>query len=191
MNSAPHHVKREEIIDYQTYSEIRDEIRDEIMKIKTSRRIHLGQYLTFLFENHETIKYQIQEITRAERTVRESSIQEEIAVYNSLLGSKGQLGCALLIEIPEEKDRRPLLTAWLGLQEHFYLVLKDGSRVYAEYDPAQVGEDRLSAVQYLTFSLDSPPIGLGCDFETLNEEIDLSKEQMEALAEDLSATQVV
>ena len=191
MNSAPHHVKREEIIDYQTYSEIRDEIRDEIMKIKTSRRIHLGQYLTFLFENHETIKYQIQEITRAERTVRESSIQEEIAVYNSLLGSKGQLGCALLIEIPEEKDRRPLLTAWLGLQEHFYLVLKDGSRVYAEYDPAQVGEDRLSAVQYLTFSLDSPPVGLGCDFENLNEEIDLSKEQMEALAEDLSATQVV
>jgi len=190
MNSAPHHVKREEIIDYQTYSEIRDEIRDEIMKIKTSRRIHLGQYLTFLFENHETIKYQIQEITRAERTVRESSIQEEIAVYNSLLGSKGQLGCALLIEIPEEKDRRPLLTAWLGLQEHFYLVLADGSRVYAEYDSSQVGEDRLSAVQYLTFSLDSPPVGLGCDFENLNEEIDLSKEQMEALAEDLSATQV-
>ena len=191
MNSAPHHVKREEIIDYQTYSEIREEIRDEIMKIKTSRRIHLGQYLTFLFENHETIKYQIQEITRAERTVRESSIQEEIAVYNSLLGSKGQLGCALLIEIPEEKDRRPLLTAWLGLQEHFYLVLADGSRVYAEYDSSQVGEDRLSAVQYLTFSLDSPPVGLGCDFENLNEEIDLSKEQMEALAEDLSATQVV
>ena len=191
MNSAPHHVKREEIIDYQTYSEIRDEIRDEIMKIKTSRRIHLGQYLTFLFENHETIKYQIQEITRAERTVRESSIQEEIAVYNSLLGSKGQLGCALLIEIPEEKDRKPLLTAWLGLQEHFYLVLADGSRVYAEYDSSQVGEDRLSAVQYLTFSLDSPPVGLGCDFENLNEEIDLSKEQMEALAEDLSATQVV
>ena len=191
MNSAPHHVKREEIIDYQTYSEIRDEIRDEIMKKKTSRRIHLGQYLTFLFENHETIKYQIQEITRAERTVRESSIQEEIAVYNSLLGSKGQLGCALLIEIPEEKDRRPLLTAWLGLQEHFYLVLADGSRVYAEYDSSQVGEDRLSAVQYLTFSLDSPPVGLGCDFENLNEEIDLSKEQMEALAEDLSATQVV
>lgn len=191
MNSAPHHVKREEIIDYQTYSEIREEIREEVMKIKASRRIHLGQYLTFLFENHETIKYQIQEITRAERIVRESSIQEEIAVYNSLLGSKGQLGCALLIEIAEERDRKPLLTAWLGLQEHFYLVLADGSRVYAEYDSAQVGEDRLSAVQYLTFSLDSPPVALGCDFESLNEEIALSKDQMEALAEDLSATQVV
>jgi len=191
MNSAPHHVKREEIIDYQTYSEKREEIRDEVMKIKASRRIHLGKHLTFLFENHETIKYQIQEITRAERTVRESSIQEEIAVYNSLLGVKGQLGCALLIEISEEKERQPLLTAWLGLQEHFYLVLTDGSRVYAEYDPSQVGEDRLSAVQYLTFSLDSPPVGLGCDFESLNEEIELSKEQMEALAEDLSATQIV
>ena len=63
MNLAPHHVKREEIIDYQTYSETRDEIRKEVMRIKAPRRIHLGQYLTFLFENHETIKYQIQEIT--------------------------------------------------------------------------------------------------------------------------------
>ena len=191
MNSAPHHIKREEIIDYQTYSEIRDEMRHEIMKVKAVRRIHLGQYLTFLFENHDTIKYQIQEITRAEKIVRESSIREELIVYNGLLGDNGQLGCALLIEIAEEKDRKPLLTAWLGLQEHFYLVLTDGSRVYAEYDPSQVGEDRLSAVQYLTFSLDSPPVGLGCDFEPLSEEIDLSKEQMAALAEDLSATQIV
>ena len=67
MNLAPHHVKREEIIDYQTYSETRDEIRKEVMRIKAPRRIHLGQYLTFLFENHETIKYQIQEITRTEK----------------------------------------------------------------------------------------------------------------------------
>ena len=50
MNLAPHHVKREEIIDYQTYSETRDEIRKEVMRIKAPRRIHLGQYLTFLFE---------------------------------------------------------------------------------------------------------------------------------------------
>ena len=85
MNLAPHHVKREEIIDYQTYSETRDEIRKEVMRIKAPRRIHLGQYLTFLFENHETIKYQIQEITRAEKVVRESSIQEELDVYNGLL----------------------------------------------------------------------------------------------------------
>jgi len=190
MNLAPHHVKREEIIDYQTYSEAREEIREEIMKIKTPRRIHLGQYLTFLFENHETIKYQIQEITRAEKVVRESSIQEEIDVYNGLLGNTGQLGCALLIEIAEEAERRPLLTAWVGMQNHFYLVLADGSRAYAEYDPAQVGEDRLSAVQYLTFTIDSPPVAVGCDFEQLSEEVDLSDAQKNALAEDLLATQV-
>ena len=190
MNLAPHHVRREEIIDYQTYSETRDEIRKEVMRIKAPRRIHLGQYLTFLFENHETIKYQIQEITRAEKVVRESSIQEELDVYNGLLGNTGQLGCALLIEIAEESERRPLLTSWLGLQNHFYLVLTDGSRVYAEYDPAQVGDDRLSAVQYLTFTIDSPPIAIGCDFEQLSEEIALSDAQKDALAEDLLATQV-
>ena len=77
---APHPVRREEVLDWQTYSDERDSTRATVMELKKSRRIHLGDNLTFLFENHATIWYQIQEIMRAERIVRESGIREELDI---------------------------------------------------------------------------------------------------------------
>jgi len=185
---APHHVRQEEILDWQTYTDDRDTTRAMVMRLKKSRRIHLGENLTFLFENHDTIWYQIQEIMRAERIVRESGIREELDVYNSMLGGPGQLGCALLIEIEDEAKRRPLLEAWLGLQECLYAELADGTRIYAEFDPTQVGQDRLSAVQYLVFTLPEGPVRLGSDFATLELTVNLDDAQRAALAADLAAT---
>ena len=185
---APPHVRQEEILDWQTYTDDRDTTRAMVMRLKKSRRIHLGENLTFLFENHDTIWYQIQEIMRAERIVRESGIREELDVYNSMLGGPGQLGCALLIEIEDEAKRRPLLEAWLGLQECLYAELADGTRIYAEFDPTQVGQDRLSAVQYLVFTLPEGPVKLGSDFATLELTVNLDDAQRAALAADLAAT---
>ena len=185
---APHHVRQEEILDWQTYTDDRDTTRAMVMRLKKSRRIHLGENLTFLFENHDTIWYQIQEIMRAERIVRESGIREELDGYNSMLGGPGQLGCALLIEIEDEATRRPLLEAWLGLQECLYAELADGTRIYAEFDPTQVGQDRLSAVQYLVFTLPEGPVRLGSDFATLELTVNLDDAQRAALAADLAAT---
>ena len=185
---APHHVQQEEVLDWQTYSDDRDSTRATVMELKKSRRIHLGENLTFLFENHDTIWYQIQEIMRAERIVRESGIREELDIYNSMLGGPGQLGCALLIEIEDEAKRRPLLESWLGLQECLYAELADGTRIYAEFDPTQVGQDRLSAVQYLVFALPDVPVRLGSDFAALELVVDLDEAQQAALAADLAAT---
>ena len=185
---APHHVERHEIVDYQTYADARDTLRAAAMAAKAPRRIHVGEHLTFLFENHDTIRYQIQEIMRAERIVRESSIADELATYNAMLGGSGQLGCALLIEIEDEAQRRPLLEAWLGMQERIYAETADGTRVHAEYDETQVGRGRLSAVQYLTFRLDAAPVAIGCDFPALTVEARLTDEQHAALTADLAAT---
>jgi len=184
----PHHVRREEIVDYQTYEDNRGEIRSGAMAIKAPRRIHVGEHLTFLFENHDTMRYQIQEIMRAEKIVREDAIAEELDTYNGLLGGTGQLGCTLLIEIDNEDKRRRMLTAWLGLQEHLYALDHDGNRSYAGFDPSQVGTDRLSAVQYLTFDLSTPPVALGCDFPGMVLETNLDEAQRVALADDLAAT---
>ena len=184
---APHHVRREEVLDWQSYADDRDTVRAAVMELKKSRRIHLGENLTFLFENHDTIWYQIQEIMRAERIVRESGIREELDIYNAMLGGPGQLGCALLIEIEDEAKRRPLLEAWLGLQECLYAELADGTRIYAEFDPTQVGQDRLSAVQYLVFTLPDGPVRLGSDFAALKLAVDLDEAQRAALATDRAA----
>ncbi len=180
-------VHRSDLLDYQTYSERRESIRQQIFETKKPRRIHVGEYLTFLFENHDTIRYQVQEMMRAERIVKEEAIQHELDTYNALLGGQGGLGCALLIEIAEADDRKDLLTEWMGLEKHLYVKFEDGARAYAEYDAGQVGEDRLSAVQYLRFSTDGRvPVALGTDFPSLTAETQLTTEQRAALREDLA-----
>ncbi len=184
----PHHVKRSEIIDYQTYEDHREETRKKVLETKKHRRIHLGENLTFLFENHETIRYQILEIIRAEKIARESSIQEEIDTYNNFLGNSGELACVLLIEIEAESDRKPLLEKWMGLEKCIYILDENGNKIFAEHDASQVGDRRLSAVQYLKFVLDTSPVSIGCSFDQLSGEIELSEQQKNALSEDLEAT---
>ncbi len=184
----PHHVKRSEIIDYQTYEDHREELRKKVLETKKHRRIHLGENLTFLFENHETIRYQILEIMRAEKIARESSIQEEIDTYNNFLGNSGELACVLLIEIEAESDRKPLLEKWMGLEKCIYILDENGNKTFAEHDASQVGDRRLSAVQYLKFVLDTSPVSIGCSFDQLSGEIELSEQQKSALSEDLEAT---
>jgi hypothetical protein len=181
-------VERSEIVDYQTYGELRADIRDAVMKEKEHRRIHVGPYLTFLFETHATIRYQIQEMMRAEQTVKEADILHEIETYNELLGGPGELGCTLLIEIDDPEERATKLTRWLELPKHLYAKLADGTKVRAVYDERQVGEERVSSVQYLKFKVgDRAPVAIGCDHgdPELNHEAALTDAQGAALQKDL------
>jgi hypothetical protein len=179
-------VQREEIVDFETYEEQRHALRAEAMHAKGARRVHVGRHLTFLFENHDTIRYQIQEMTRAERMVKEADIRHEIATYNELLGQRGDLGCTLLIEIADPAERAALLSRWLALPEHLYVRLADETRVRPQSDPRQIGETRLSSVQYLKFSVGrQPPVAIGCDHPELTIEAPLSDEQRETLRIDL------
>jgi len=180
-------VQRNQIVDYQTYADIRDAVRERIFAVKQLRRVHVGEHLSFLFENDETTRYQIQEMMRAEQIVKESAIQHEIDTYNELLGGPGELGCSLLIEIEDAAQRAPLLTKWLDLPSHLYVRLEEGSKVYATFDPRQVGDDRLSAVQYIKFDTSGRvPVCVGTDHPELEAEADLTPEQREALASDLA-----
>src|SRR5215469_2164216 len=122
-------VERSEIVDYATYEDLRNEFRAEVMKVKASRRVHLGDYLTLLFENRMTVRYQIQEMMRAERIVREAEILHEINTYNELLGRNGELGCTLLIEIEDPRLRDQKLREWWELPETLYVLLEGGSRI--------------------------------------------------------------
>ena len=76
MTSPSHHVRRDEIVDFQTYDDGREATRTGVMDLKRPRRIHVGEHLTFLFENHDTIRYQVQEMMRVEQIVREASIKQ-------------------------------------------------------------------------------------------------------------------
>jgi hypothetical protein len=180
-------VERREILDYQTYSEQRDGIRAAVLEQKKPRRVHVGGYLTFLFENHDTVRYQIQEMMRAEQIVKEEAIVHEIDTYNELLGEDGAIGGVLLIEIDDPAERAVKLKEWLPLVEHLYAELEDGTRVRATYDPRQVGEERLSSVQYLKFDTGGQvPVALGSDLPALTVQQELDAAQREALRADLA-----
>jgi len=179
-------VERNEIIDYVTYEEKRDAFRDEVMKAKAPRRVHIGEYLTLLFENHLTMQYQIQEMVRTERMVKEADIRHEIETYNEVLGGEGEFGCTLMIEIDDPGVRDVKLKEWWALPEKMYLLLEDGTRILATFDERQRGDDRVSSVQYMKFNTGGRvPVAAGVDLPALQAETQLTQNQQQALSEDL------
>jgi hypothetical protein len=180
-------VRRDEIMPLDAYERSRAEIRSAIMEAKAQRRVTVGGALTFLFENTATIRYQVQEMVRAERMTGEPEIRHELETYNEVLGGPGQLGAVLLIEIPEPAERDRKLREWVGLLPCLYARLEDGTRVRPSYDPRQVGEDRLSSVQYLKFDVrGAVPVAMGADHEAFTAEAALTDAQRLALREDLA-----
>ncbi len=179
-------VIREELLDYQTYAEGRPESRPRVLAVKEKRRVHVGPHLTFLFENHETVRYQVQEMMLAERMVKEADIRHELETYNELLGGPGELGATLLIEIENPAERDEKLRRWVSLPGKLYAKLEDGTKVYAKYDTRQVDE-RLSSVHYLKFDVKGRvPVAFGCDLDEAKGEQALAADQRAALAADLA-----
>ena len=123
---------------------------------------------------------------RVERIVKETDILHEMITYNELLGDSGQLGCTLLIEIDDPDEREEKLTQWLDLTKHLYISLENKSRIRASFDERQIGDSRLSSVQYIKFNTGGKiPVTIGSDLPLLKAETALTADQKKALAEDL------
>ncbi|MEY2988647.1 MAG: hypothetical protein RJB13_2168 [Pseudomonadota bacterium] len=181
-------VERKQVLSLDKYESFREEFRQSAMAAKALRRVHVGEHLTFLFENHETTLYQIQEMLRAEKTTDEAHIVHEIETYNEILGEQGELGCTLLIEIDDPQKRDNLLRQWLKLPEFIYVKTQSGSKVRPQFDERQVGEHRISSVHYMRFRLgDQIPVGVGCDLPDLALESALTTQQISAFCKDILA----
>jgi len=141
-----------EILDLTAYEKIREGFLEEMIEKKRSRRIHVGDSLCFIFENRDTVIFQIQEMTRAERSVSDEAIAAEVGVYNELVPEDDALSATLMIEIPNQASIRRELDRLVGIDEHVHLDIGDAS-VAATFDEKQFEEDRISAVQYIRFPL--------------------------------------
>ncbi|MFV0388275.1 MAG: DUF3501 family protein [Pyrinomonadaceae bacterium] len=180
-------VARSEILDYLTYDEQRVEIRASAMRAKELRRVHLGEFLTFLFENHETVRYQILEMVRVERLVKEADIQHEVDTYNELIGENGELCCTLLVEIEDEAERAEKLKLWVGLPAQLYFKFEDGSKAFAQVDERQNDLEKISSVQFLKFDCgDKLPVAIGCENKFYKHQVTLEKRTADALDADLA-----
>src|SRR5689334_22488444 len=110
-----------EIKNIADYEIEREHWRPEIMMLKDRRRIEAGEHVLFLFENRETVRYQIQEMLRVERIVKKDDIQHELDTYNELIPREGELSATMLIAYPSPEERAVKLRELLGLEDHVWL----------------------------------------------------------------------
>jgi hypothetical protein len=147
-----------EILNLVEYEKVRDARRRRIVELKKARRVSVGRYLTFVFENRDTVWFQIQEMARAERIVDDARIAEEVEVYNALLPPSGELAATLMIEIEETAEIKPVLDKLLGIDTRGYVKMTVGSSVITgDFEVGHSDEERgkLSAVHFVRFAL--PP----------------------------------
>ena len=136
------------------YELSRPEFRQRVIEAKTKRRVALGPLMTLVFENRDTVRFQIQEMLRVERIVRPDKVQEEIDAYNELVPGPGEVAATLFIEVTDPTQVQPTLDRFVGLDEPGRLQLKIAGRPYpARFAAGQSREDRISAVHYVRFDL--------------------------------------
>jgi hypothetical protein len=145
-------VTLKEIMPFAEYEILRPRLRPLIIAEKERRRLAVGEHLTLLFENGQTVWYQVEEMVRSERISDENAIRHEIDTYNELLPRPGELTATMLLEYGDEAQRDAALRALVGLERHLWIRIGD-RREPARFDTRQIATDRVSAVQFVRFPL--------------------------------------
>jgi hypothetical protein len=145
-------VQRNEVLGLADYESIRDRFRSRVIEEKKVRRVSVGDKVSAVFENHDTVLLQIQEMLRTERISREAAVQHEIDTYNAHVPGKDELFATVMIEIGDKDEREAFLASARGFERHVALLV-DGEKTPARWEKTRELEDRASAVNYLRFSL--------------------------------------
>jgi hypothetical protein len=145
----------DDISDLRAYERERDGFRAAIIALKKRRRISVGPFVTLVFENRDTIRFQIQEMARVEQTTTDAGIQEELDIYNPVIPEPGQLCATLFIEITSDDALREWLPKLVGIERSVVFRLPDGtevrSRPEAQHESQLTREHVTAAVHYITF----------------------------------------
>jgi hypothetical protein len=150
-----------DIADLRAYEREREEFRARIIELKRVRRIHVGPIVTFVFENHETIRFQIQEMARVERLLSDEQIETELRIYNPLIPEPGHLAATMFIELTTEEELREWLPKLVGIETEVELRVGDRSvRCVVDPDHAEAltRDDTTASVHYVHFELRSDEV---------------------------------
>ena len=142
------------------YARVRDKFRKEMIEHKKSRMLRLGENLTLHFEDAQTIKYQVQEILRIEKTFEEEGIVDELEAYNPLIPDGTNFKCTMMIEYSDETVRREKLKSLKGIEDKVWVRVEGRDKVWAiaDEDLARENDEKTSAVHFLRFELDEDMI---------------------------------
>jgi hypothetical protein len=186
----------DDIADHRAYERERDEFRAHIIALKRRRRIALGDLLSIVFENTDTMRWQVQEMARAERMLTDDAIAEEVTMYNDLIPDADELSGTLFIELTDESKLREWLPKLVDIEHHLRFELDDGSTVAAvPSDEERLTRDDITAtVHYLKFPftaeqqelLATRPARMVVDHPEYSVVTELSDEQRAELAGDFA-----
>ena len=186
------------------YEKVRDAARAHHIEMTRNRRISVGDNVSFLFENHDTVLFQIHEMVRAERIVDEAKVQEELDSYNALVPGADELSATLFIEIPElvrmkSSQVREAVNRFQGLDRDGVIWVSVGPdvRLPARFEEGHSKEEKMAAVHYVRFAVPpaaraalvdpSRPAAVVIDHPNYKAQAPVSAELRAELLKDLSA----
>jgi hypothetical protein len=187
----------DDILDARAYERERDELRRRIIELKHDRRVLLGPIISLVFENTDTMRWQVQEMARAERMLHDEQIAHEVDTYNQLIPDAGELSATLLLELTSELGLREWLPRLIGIERSVVLLLPDGSQARgapSDEDEARLTrDDTTAAVHFVKFHLTPEqieafrqgPVYVVVDHPEYPQRVELAPEQHAALLEDL------
>jgi len=186
-----------DIADVRAYERERDEFRPHVIELKRRRRVHLGTIVTFLFENRDTIRFQIQEMARVEKLTTDEEIQVELDIYNPMVPEPGQLCATMFIELTSDEQMREWLPKLANVERSVVLRLPGGDEVRAvideQHEQGLTRDTVTAAVHYLRWELTPDqvaafaggPVVLAIDHPDYLEQTELSATTVAELLGDL------
>jgi hypothetical protein len=187
----------DDIVDMRAYERERDVLRRKVIDLKRLRRVALGPIMTMVFENTVTMRWQVQEMARAERMLRDEQIAHEVETYNQLIPDANELSATLMIELTSDVALRDWLPRLVGIERHIAIVLPDGTSVpgtVSEEDESRLTRDDITpAVHFLKFRFTSAevemfasgPVHVVVDHPEYDQDVLLTPEQHAQLLADL------
>jgi Protein of unknown function (DUF3501) len=185
----------DDIKDARAYERERDEFRRHIIDLKRRRRVALGTLVTVVFENTDTMRWQVQEMARAEKMLRDEQIAHEVETYNEIIPDDGQLSATLLLELTSDEQLREWLPKLVGIQRSVSIVVDDLEPVRGvpQDEERLTREDTTASVHFLKFTFtpqhvaafDRGPVRIVVDHPAYREDVELSDTTRHELAGDL------
>ena len=188
-------LKRKDLFSLEEYAEQRLNIRKNIMDVKKLREVNLGEHIRLLFENHQTVQYQIQEMLRIEKIFEAAGIQDELDVYNPLIPNGSNLKATMLIEYTDVIERTKALSNLIGIEKSIYFKVGNHKNVYAicNEDLERETDEKTSSVHFMRFEFEQSmivdfckgaKIKIGASHPNYNCEIIIEKRVQDELNQD-------
>jgi hypothetical protein len=150
-------LKRQDLLSLEQYAAERPRLRSEVIAHKQLRNVQVGPNMTWCFEDRTTIRYQVQEMLRAERIFEVDGIQGELDAYNPLIPDGSNWKVTLLLEYTDTDQRRVALEKLIGVEDRCWVRVSEMERVFAvaDEDMERENDEKTSAVHFLRFELSS------------------------------------